>query len=216
MRKHMLVFSAVVALVTGSAVGAAAQEGAGPDGLVTEEVEPGVERVIRDGAGHDLDETHPTHRYDMDGIAIAPDGTVWLASTYSRSDNQANPEGPLVWALGQPGVLTIDAQAQGSGPVSVFELPDGRPVVLAWGALAAVSDGGSTWTLLDEPDTDTDADVCRTGRGMGVVCVEATGEETTYLAGTQINQVAIAPDGTVWAVGGYDADNGGLYRITRD
>ena len=29
---------------------------------MTEEVEPGVERIISDDAGHDLDETHPTYR----------------------------------------------------------------------------------------------------------------------------------------------------------
>ena len=44
----------------------------------------------------------------------------------------------------------------------------------------------------------------------------ATDEGTFYLAGTPINVVAVAPDGTVWAVGGYDGEDGGLYRITRD
>jgi hypothetical protein len=205
--------SAVVVLGAWSTVGAAAQS---PDGLVTEEVEPGVERVIRDDAGHDLDVKHPTHRYDMDGIAIAPDGTIWLATTYSRSDNQANPDGPLVWALGLPGTLSVDARAQATGPVSIFELPDGGSVVMAWGALAAMSDGDSTWTLLDEIGTDSEPEVCRLRRGTGVICVASSGEETTYLAGTRINQVATSPDGTVWAVGGYDGDNGGLYRITRD
>ena len=50
-----------------------------------------------------------------------------------------------------------------------------------------------------------------------MICFDpATGEETVYLVGTPINAVAVAPDGTVWAVGGYDGDNGGLYRITPD
>jgi hypothetical protein len=54
-------------------------------------------------------------------------------------------------------------------------------------------------------------------RGTGVTCWDPTTEtETTYLAGTPINQVAVAPDGTTWAVGGYAGDNGGLYRITPD
>ena len=48
-----------------------------------------------------------------------------------------------------------------------------------------------------------------------MICFDpATEEETTYLADTPINAVAVAPDGTVWAVGGYDGDNGGLYHIT--
>jgi hypothetical protein len=73
MPKHMLAVPVVIAVLAGSAVGVAAQDEAGPDGLVTEEVEPGVERIIRDDAGHDLDETHPTYRYDMDRVTIADD-----------------------------------------------------------------------------------------------------------------------------------------------
>ena len=39
---------------------------------------------------------------------------------------------------------------------------------------------------------------------------------TTYLAGTPIHEVSVAPDGTVRAVGGHDGENGGLYRITQE
>jgi hypothetical protein len=102
----------------------------------------------------------------MDDMFVTADGTVWLSSTYSRSDNDANPPGSLVWALGQPGTSSV-------------------PVVF-----------------------------CFT-EGMGVICVDpATELGTTYLAGTPIKEVTVAPDGTVWAVGGYDSDNGGLYHIT--
>jgi hypothetical protein len=94
-------------LLTGSAVGVAAQDEADALRLVTEEVEPGVERIISDGAGHDLDETHPTNRYDTDGIAIAADGTVWLTTTYHGSDNTDH-DGSFVWALGQPDTYTRD------------------------------------------------------------------------------------------------------------
>jgi hypothetical protein len=173
MRKHIMLGAPVlIAVLAGSAVGVNATDDTDPDdteldgGLVTEEVEPGVERIIRDDAGHDLDETHPTYRYDMDDVFVTPDGTVWLSTTYSRSDNDANPPGALLWALGQPGTSTVP---------EVF---------------------------------------CFT-EGMGVICFDpATEEETTYLADTPINQISIAPDGTVWAVGGYDGDNGGLYHIT--
>jgi len=85
-------------------VGASPSPSLPPSGLVTEEVEPGVERIISDGAGHDLEEKHPTYRYDMDDIFVAPDGTVWLATSYHETDNDANPEGGPVWALGQPGM----------------------------------------------------------------------------------------------------------------
>jgi hypothetical protein len=53
---------------------------------------------------------------------------------------------------------------------------------------------------------------------MGVTCEtwseDDDEERTTYLPGTPINQIAAAPDGSIWAVGGYAGDNGGLYRIT--
>ena len=154
-------------LSAGSVIRVAAQDA--DDGLVAEEVEPGAERIISDGAGHDLDETHPTYRYDIDSIFVLPDGTVWLSTTYSRGDNGANPEaGALTWALGQP---------------DTFQYPSDGPI-------------------------------CGTG-GDGVTCFDPVAvTQTTYLSGTPINQVAVAPDGTIWAVGGYDGDNGGLYRIT--
>ena len=110
MRKHiMLAAPVLIAVLAGSAVGVNATDDTDPDdteldGLVTEEVEPGVERIISDDAGHDLDETHPTYRYDMDDVFVTPDGTVWLSTTYSRSDNDANPPGGLLWALGEPGM----------------------------------------------------------------------------------------------------------------
>ena len=148
--------------------------GAAPDaadmlaGLVAEDIEPGVERIVSDGAGHDLDETHPTYRYDMDSIFVAPDGTVWLSSTYSREDNDANPEGALSWALGQPGIVQYPA---------------------------------------DSPSCGTE--------GLGVSCWDPVAvREITYLADTPITAVAVAPDSTIWAVGGHAGDNGGLYRIT--
>ena len=54
-------------------------------------VEPGVERIISDGAGHDLDEGHPDFRYDMDDVAIMPDGTIWLWSSYRETDKRRQP-----------------------------------------------------------------------------------------------------------------------------
>jgi hypothetical protein len=78
---------------------------------VTEEVEPGVERITSDGAGHDLEEKHPTNLLDMDDVYVTPDGTVWLSSSYSGTDNDANPPGRLVWALGQPETTQVPAEA---------------------------------------------------------------------------------------------------------
>ena len=115
MRKHvMLAVPVLIAVLAGSAVGVNATDDTDPDdteldGLVTEEVEPGVERIISDDAGHDLDEGHPTYRYDMDDVVVTADGTVWLSTTYHDSDNDANPPGALLWALGQPGTSSVPA-----------------------------------------------------------------------------------------------------------
>jgi hypothetical protein len=183
MRKHMWAAPVFIAVLAGSAVVVNATEDTDPDdtepdGLVTEEVEPGVERIISDGAGHDLDETHPTYRYDMDDVFVTSDGTVWLSTTHSRSDNEANPPGALVWALGQPGTSTL-------------------PEVFC-GTFGSTTRDGETVNT-------------------GVGCFNGeSGEEKFFLAGVPINQVAVAPDGTVWVVGGFDGDNGGLYHITPD
>ena len=184
MGKHQLAMPVLVAvLVAGAAAcnatSPSASPSASPSGetatadLVTEEVEPGVERIRSDGAGHDLEEKHPKFRYDMDDVYVTPDGTVWLSSSYSDTDNEANPPGGLVWALGQSETSQY--------PAEVFCFPGD----------------------VDQPEA------------LGVTCFEtATDTPTRYLAGTQINAVAAAPDGTFWAVGGDGTENGGLYHIT--
>ena len=109
MGKHQLAMPVLVAILAAGAAAcnAAPSPSASPSGaavtadLVTEEVEPGVERIRSDGAGHDLEERHPKFRYDMDDVYVTPDGTVWLNSSFSDTDNDANPPGGLVWALGQ-------------------------------------------------------------------------------------------------------------------
>ena len=195
MGKHQLAMPVLVAiLVAGAAACGAPSPSASPSGetdtasapspsaspsgetdtadLVTEEVEPGVERIRSDGAGHDLEERHPKFRYDMDDVYVTPDGTVWLSSTYSDTDNEANPPGGLVWALGQSETSQYPAAVSAS-PAS------------------------------QKPEA------------LGVTCFEtATDTPTRYLADTEINAVAAAPDGTFWAVGGDGAENGGLYHIT--
>ena len=115
----MLAVPVLIAVLAGSAVGVNATDDTDPDdteldGLVTEEVEPGVERIISDGAGHDLDERHPTYRYDMDDVAVTPDGTVLLWTTYHETDNERPylARGLLVLrghsgSLGRPSCLTF-------------------------------------------------------------------------------------------------------------
>jgi len=67
-----------------------------------------------------LDERHPAFRYDLDRITITGDGTIWLQTTYQRSDNQAHPAGAFMWALGRPGSVAV-----GDGlPGDIVPLPD--------------------------------------------------------------------------------------------
>jgi len=174
MRKHALAIPVLVAiLVAGAVAGCAEAKKDITANLVTEEVAPGVVRIKSDGAGHDLEKKHPTYRYDMDGVFVAPDGTVWLNTSYRDTDNEANPPGGLVWALGQSGTSQFAPKH--------FCFPG-------------------------EPD-NSDA--------TGVTCFDpATETSTKYLAGTHVNAVAAAPDGTFWAVGADGAENGGLYHIT--
>ena len=98
-------------------------------GMVTEEVEPGVERIVSDGAGHDLDGAYRDRPRVIDGIAIAPDGTVWLTTTHSGDDNDDS----LIWALGQPGTYTHE-----HGLPTLSAVPD--LAILADGTLLAIGD----------------------------------------------------------------------------
>ncbi len=233
-------------------------------GLVTDEIEPGVLRIVRDDAGHDLDERHPDFRYDLDGIAIGPDGTVWLRSTYHGSDNGARePQDPFVWALSRPGVFGTTDGIPAGGETSLVPLTDGSTLVVGDrivrfdGAVVEPDDGrpvrpvhgGTLWLI--EPDATMPlvpegasvgrpgdrvariwdggswVDPAALGRSAssngyscdatpsGVTCIdERSGRETRHLRGTKINEVARAPDGSIWAVGGYEGEGGGLYRIS--
>jgi hypothetical protein len=241
--------------------------------LVTEEVEQGVLRIISDGAGHDLDETHPSDRYDMNGIAVTPDGTVWLTTAYSGGDNDVQPTGPLVWALGRPGIYTTEdgvpedghtlvTESDGTllmvGSTSIVRFDGSRFVPDDGRVVRRISTGDELWTvgpaqlaaLLDEgdyPETDVTSDfvasdprrflaaiwiwngdawttLSEVGQAMGAgdmswCWIEGgirceSPDIATYLEGTEIKQLAEAPDTSLWAVGGYAGEGGGLYRIS--
>ena len=226
-------------------------------GLVTEVVEPGVLRIVRDDAGHDLDARHPDFRLDLDGLTIGSDGTIWIISSAHGSDNEADQAGPPFWALGRPDVEVPVALELGY-PVP---LPDGsilfvgRSITHFDGTTLATDSGsairpvhgGTLWliepdrlmALADDPTSGprppdrlaaiwTDQGWVRPselGRmassrghtcladGLGVTCYGNEGP-LGYLVGTPINEVATAPDGSIWAVGGFEGEGGGLYRIT--
>lgn len=129
----------VLALLGGPCGGVLAQDEADALQLVTEQMEPGVERIISDGVGHDLDETRPDNRLDTDGITVAPDGTVWL-TTSNHGDDNTYPSSAFIWALGQPGGYTHE-----HGVPANTAIPD--LVTLADGTLLAASQGGGVFRL---------------------------------------------------------------------
>ena len=229
-------------------------------GLVTEEVEPGVLRIIRDDAGHDLDAGHPDWRLDLDGITITSDGTIWLRTSAHDEDNGVDQAGPPLWALGRPGGVT--PPVWGGDPIPLADgtmlfpgdpghVFDGTTFTPDNGATVRPVSGGMLWLL--EPDDlmglvpdgvtikppvgrlavmwhvgdgrwSTVSEASQSARSgdhtcrptsSGVSCIDdSRGNEVRYLRGNQINQVAVAPDGAIWAVGALDGQGGGLYRIS--
>ena len=229
-------------------------------GLVTEEVERGVLRIIRDDAGHDLDAGHPNWRWDLDGITITSDGTIWLRTSPHDTDNDAGLAGPPFWALGRPGGVYPPSHTGDPIPLPdgsilflgdsdhVFDgmtfAPDRGPAVrpvpggMLWlleadGLMDLVPDGATVeppvgrlaviWDV-DDGRWSTLSEAFRSARSgyhtcrptsSGVSCVDdLRGNEVRYLRGTNINQVAVAPDGAIWAVGALEDQGGGLYRIS--
>ena len=132
--------------------------------LVTEEVEPGVFRVLDDGAGHDLVAEPPA------GLTIAPDGSVWLLraapdfgvdAVYELGRDgtfpfsaATNPQEPDL-AVGGDGVAWLNAGLdKGGGRLAAFDgaawssptWPGGAEGV---GAIEATADG-AVW-VIEEP-----------------------------------------------------------------
>jgi hypothetical protein len=146
----------------------------------------------------------------MDHLAIEPDGTVWIASTASQSDNE-HLRGFQVWALGRPGVWGL----QDGVPEHISFLqvaPDGT--LWAVGSSVATFDG-HTWT---SPGTSPyrvaapDGTLWLIHPESGIEAWDGT-TSTRYLRGSQINEIALAPDGAIWAVGSVGPENGGVYVI---
>jgi len=122
-------------------------------GLVTEEVEPGVYRVLSDGAGHDLVAEPPAD------VTVAPDGSIWLLRILE--DSRSDPyhlQVDAVYRLGQEGTHPFEPARQWGSDFAVDT--DG----VAWvrigagtgdGAVLGVFDG-STWVDPTWPDGSTD------------------------------------------------------------
>ena len=86
--------------------------------LLTQELEPGVLRILGDDVGHDLTQGHPDGVPYLLDIAISPDGTPWIADWDPVGD------GARVWALGQRGTYDIASQEDWE-PSALLAEPDG-------------------------------------------------------------------------------------------
>jgi len=195
-----LVVVGLATLLSTSMGGAAAQTEERDEtaaAIVTMMVEPGVERVIEDGAGHSLQQKHPDHPRDIDHIAVAPDGTVWVASTARMSDNRFL-DGFQVWPIGKPGLYgREEGVPEGIGFLAF--MPDGALWAIgseiatfdgeAWsgnqGGHRAVSPDGTLWLLSPNGGLES-----WDGQAF-----------TPYLQDRWLNGVSVGDDGTVWAFG---------------
>lgn len=126
---------AVLALLSGALLFTVGQRSPSPTsvigpfaGFVTEEVEPGVHRVLSDGTEHDLDVSRPR------GIEAGPDGSIWLV------DQEEDP-GRRMFRLGHAGSFDADS-AHAHWPDLAIE-PDGT----AW----ITGSASSKWRSGDGP-----------------------------------------------------------------
>lgn len=245
-------------------------EAAEAPALVTEVVAPGVEHVLGDDVGHDLMERYPSNRLDLDQMAVGPDGTVWLRTSASGSDNDSH-AGVILFALGLPGTYTVPDGLPWDADGDIVIAPDGTPFlygeeIFSFDGEQWASDPGSR--RIDGPDSsfyliepedlpavtgDAAGGTGADGTGVlaiswsdhwtnhaeqgdfvfiptasrpwvgdsiwidgenGIVWRDQFDRVTRYLEGTWINHIALAPDGSLWAAGGFDGGGGGLYRIT--
>ena len=137
--------------------GLAAQE----PSFVAEQVEPGVERIVSDGADFDMATLDDGVLYAFDDIATGPDGEVWVvAHRYHTATGRT--EGPLVWELGTPGDYGPDAGFPAEHTKLIVDV-DGTPIVAAPGGIKAFD--GSAWV------DSTGSRIIETGGGA-VILIE--------------------------------------------
>ena len=199
-------------------------------GMVTEEVEPGVFRVLDDGAGHTFPLVGVDHPRDVDGLYAAPDGAVWVRLSPCCSDNEVE---------GVPDQILLRLVTPGNHVAS----PDGYPGGLS---LATGLDGtlwaggysevaawdGETWAKHDPRPGD---DHGGPDPGVWIEVLPDGSVWTTYHEGSAwlgpdgweafstadgapgwLADIVLAPSGDIYSVGGPlngSPDGGQLVRL---
>ena len=163
------------------------------DGFIFEDVEPGIRRLVTDGAGHFPSATYIREARDMDELAVDEQGRVLVWSTTHGIDNELGGDAQL-WILGEDGVLDPDEGA-----------PRPSEETGAWGGSATqLAPDGRTWSL----DRGYD--------GSGVIRSDGETAER-FLANRFLNSLAVTPDGRAWVAEGHDpGEAGGIYVIEPD
>jgi len=137
-------------------------------GMITVEVEPGVFRVLDDGAGHDLVAEPPVD------VTVAPDGSTWLLRTSEGSERGPwGVQADAVYRLGQEGTHPFEPARPSNEWGSAFAV-DGSDV--AWVSIGSDGGGtlasfdGSAWAAPTWPDGSA-----------GVTGIEATDDGSVWL-----------------------------------
>jgi hypothetical protein len=190
------------------------------EGMVTEEVEPGVFRVVNDGVRN---LSYLEGGYPGSMVDLTPDGSVWLSGVEDRyglfqlgeepvfrdvtpwpPDLEVAPDGSL-WAIGDPWdfdnrIFSFD----GEGWTERATKTDDS---LSFGALAIGPDG-TVWVAASDRDkycSDTDSDECV---GTVLMRLEDDGSLTAiedwadvYDGYVSVGELAVSPAGDVWLEG---------------
>jgi hypothetical protein len=212
----------------GDYLGEVSDVGVGPDGTVwvangsrQDDPGPGPHGVLRfDGAWHlESPMSEPT---DLHGgpLAVGPDGTAWVY-LYSRQADLPDGLRPHLarWSDGEwttydssEGVMNLPS---GDGGASRLAVDDAGTLWIAFG------DGSGQYMGFAQQAAGLQNPTPDEGPCLGVLSFDGTSWRQ-YLRGRCVNQVALAPDGSVWASAATHPegteldieDTHGLYVIT--
>jgi hypothetical protein len=198
--RRLGIVAVALGLLTGTA-GAVAQDA---DSTIdyhswrTKEVEPGVLRILDDGAGHDLTLKWPRNRGGLNLIAVGPDDEVWISATVVGGERNRSNDRRL-WPLGQE--LTY-GPADGLGRYHSALVFDDEGRLWVFGDRIATLDDGEWSSTRARNSVETSDGSVWLGGGMGVERWDGT-ELVTYLEDTWTGGVYLGPDDTV-GVDGWD------------
>ncbi|MEX1294907.1 MAG: hypothetical protein AB1Z67_01930 [Candidatus Limnocylindrales bacterium] len=119
-------------------------------GMLTEDIEPGVLRIVGDGIGHSVGRRDGRAVRDLDILYVGPDDAIWVLTSANSLDHRASEFEPaVIWRLGTRGTY---GAAEGfpphvppaTGDPTVMATADDGTLWVAAGHLASFD--GRTWT----------------------------------------------------------------------